>query len=284
MWNYLLYRLGELLAVYLPSFLLYRLAETISVLHQMISTEDRENVRNNLKVIFPGISERLLRKYTKGVFINFGLYLANFLMFKKIGRAYIDKYFVVEGLDYVDKALSLKKGLIILSAHIGNWEAAGMAMAIMGYPMNAITLTHKDSRINRFFNRQRESKGFKVIPMGRAVRGCLEAFNRNEIVCILGDRDFTQGGIAVDLFGRQAIIPKGAGTFFLRNNVPVVMAFAAQENAQRFRLEIRPMPRINLCGDFEKDLQSFSKAYIAQIEDYIRKHPSQWAMFRKFWM
>ena len=109
MLNYLLYRIGEALALSLPGPALYGLAKTVSTLQYLFSKQDRVAVRENLKAIFPDIDRRLLEKYTKGVFINFGLYLANFLRFKKIDLNYINKHLVIEGLEEVDKALARKK-------------------------------------------------------------------------------------------------------------------------------------------------------------------------------
>lgn len=284
MLNYLLYRIGEALALSLPGAALYGLAKSVSTLQYLFSRQDRQAVRGNLKAIFPDIDSRLLEKYTKGVFINFGLYLANFLRFKKIDLDYINKHLVIEGLEEIDRALALKKGLIILSGHIGNWELGGIALGLLGYPMNAITLTHKDPRVNRFFNRQREEKGVKVIQLGKAVRGCLEAFGRNEIVCILGDRDFTQGGIVVNFFGRPTMIPKGPAVFFLKNKVPVVLALSAQEDSDKFRLSFSPPIQFQPSGNYEEDLVCFTQGYLKHIEDTIRRFPWQWAMFRRFWL
>ena len=284
MFNYLLYRIGEGLALCLPSRILYGLAWIISTLQYLFSRQDRTSVRENLKAIFPDIDRRLLEKYTKGVFLNFGLYLANFLRFKKIDLNYLKEHLIIEGLAEVDKALAQKKGLIILSGHIGNWELGGIALGLLGYPINAITLTHKDPRVNQFFNRQREKKGFKAIPLGKAVRGCLEAFSRNEIVCILGDRDFTQGGLVVDFFGRPSLIPKGPAVFFLKNKVPIVMALSLQEDSDKFRLSFSPAIQFQSSGNYEEDLILFTKDYLKRIESSIRRLPWQWAMFRRFWL
>ena len=284
MFSYLLYRIGEGLALCLPSRILYGLAGIISTLQYLFSRQDRDAVRENLKAIFPDINKKLLERYTKGVFINFGLYLANFLRSKKIDLNYLKEHLIIEGLEEVDKALAQKRGLIILSGHIGNWELGGIALGLLGYPINAITLTHKDPRVNQFFNRQREKKGFKAIPLGKAVRGCLEAFSRNEIVCILGDRDFTQGGLVVDFFGRPSLIPKGPAVFFLKNKVPIVMALSLQEDSDKFRLSFSPAIQFQSSGNYEEDLILFTKDYLKRIESSIRRLPWQWAMFRRFWL
>lgn len=284
MLNYILYRIGEFISLYLPLKLVYALAGLISYLQYLLSKKDRTSVSNNLRAIFPDMEDTLIKKYTKGVFINFGIYLANFFKFKKIDLAYIRENVIIKGLDNVDRALSAGKGLILFSAHIGNWELGGITLGLMGYPMNAVTLTHKHKKVNIFFTRQRQSKNLKVIPLGNAVRSCLEAFSRNEIVCIMGDRDFTQGGIIVDLFGKPTMIPKGPAIFHLRNQTPLVAAFTVRQENGKFCLFFNPQIQFAPSGNYENDIRSLTGIYLKQIEDCIRAYPGQWSMFRRFWL
>ena len=284
MFNYILYRIGEFLVLYLPIKISSALAKFLSTLQYLLSKQDRISVRNNLKAILPAIDESHLKKYTKNVFINFGLYLAAFFGFKQLDRGYIKKNVIIEGIEYVDQALSQGKGLIIVSAHIGNWELGGVILGMLGYPVNAITLTHKHKAVNAFFNRQRELKGFHVIPFENAVRGSLEALSRNEIVCILGDRDFTQGGQLLDFLGKPTVIPKGPAVFSLRNKTPLIAAFTIREKNNKFRFSFNPPIEFNPCGEYEKDVRLLTQTYLKQIEDCILKYPDQWSMFRRYWL
>ncbi len=284
MFNYILYRLGEFLVLHLPARIISALAKFLSTLQYLLSKQDRISVRNNLKAVLPEIDESHLKRYTKNVFINFALYLAVFFKFRQLDYDYIKKNVIIEGIEYVDKALSQGKGLIVVGAHIGNWELGGVALGMMGYPVSAITLTHKHKAVNAFFNRQRESKGFRVIPLETAVRGSLEALSRNEIVCILGDRDFTQGGQLLDFFGKPTVIPKGPAVFSLRNKSPLIVAYTIREKNNKFRLSFSSPVKFSPCGEYEKDVRLLTQAYLKQIEDCILKYPDQWAMFRRYWL
>lgn len=284
MLNYILYRIGEFLTLALPLSMSYLLARVLSTLQYLFSKQDRIAVRGNLKAIFPAIDESRLKQYTKSVFINFGLYLADFFKFKRLDPGYIKKNVIIEGREYIDTALSQGRGLIIVSAHIGNWELGGVALGILKYPVNAVTLTHKQKAVNGFFNRQRESNGLRVIPLEHAVRGCLEALSRNEIVCILGDRDFTQGGLILDFFGLPTTIPKGPAVFSLRNKTPIIAAFTIRQKHNKFRLSFSAPMEFSPCQEFEKDVRLLTRVYLGLIEDHIRKYPGQWEMFRQFWL
>ena len=250
----------------------------------LLSGRDRTSVRENLRAVLPGIDKKLLEKHTRDVFFNFARYLSVFFRFNKLSLAYIKENVKIEGRHYIDEALSLGRGLIVVSAHIGNWELGGAVLGLLGYPVDAITLTHSHKAVNDFFNGKRASTGLRVIPLEKAVRGVFSALNRNEIVCILGDRDFTRGGIVLDLFGLPAMIPKGPAVFSLRNKTPILISFMLQESAGRSRLVFSAPIKFAPAGDYEKDVRMLTELYLRQLEDCIRKYPGQWSMFRRFWL
>ncbi|MEK7227128.1 MAG: hypothetical protein AAB221_15795, partial [Bacteroidota bacterium] len=157
--SYLLYKIGELLVTLFPLNIAYRIGIFFSTAQFMFSAKDRSAVVNNLLIICPNESEEELLRKAKEVFINFGLYLVEFFRYKKIDKAYIRKYVSLRGFEHVDNELKNGTGAILLTAHMGNWELAGMAFGLLGYPIVAIALDHKNKKINQFFRIRRESKG-----------------------------------------------------------------------------------------------------------------------------
>lgn len=284
MFRYILYRIGEFLSISLSPKFGYLVAKIISILHYFVSKADRIAVRENIRAIFPEIDEPLLKKYAKGVFVNFGAYLINFLKFNKLDINYIEKNVIIDGKEHIDTSLSSGKGLIVVSAHIGNWELGAIALGLSGYSVNAVALPHNHKMVDTFFNRQREANNVSVVPIARAVRECFEALAKNEIICLIGDRDFTQGGIVVDFFGKPTMIPRGPAVFSLRNKTPIVAGFTVRQDNDKFRLFFNPPIQFSPSGEYEKDVYSLTKLYLKQIEDCIRLHPDQWSMFRKFWL
>ncbi|TAN62332.1 hypothetical protein EPN16_01780, partial [bacterium] len=126
---YILYRVGEFISLHLPRSIVSLIARMLSFLQYFFSAQDRNSVRNNLKAILPALDNRLLERHTRDVFMNFARYLAVFLRFKKLDLAFIKSNVRIEGRGYIDQALSLGRGLIIVSGHIGNWELGGVTLA-----------------------------------------------------------------------------------------------------------------------------------------------------------
>jgi len=282
--RYLLYIIGQFIALHLPLKAGYKLAEVISDTRYLFAYQDRRAVRGNLKVIFPQKSDREIRQIRIRIFRNFAKYLVDFFRFSKIDQEYIRQNIRLENLHYIDQALREGKGAIALTAHLGNWELGGIVIPLLGYPFWAVALPHKDKRVNAFFNFQRESKGLKVIPLGRAVRKCLDVLKNNEIVALAGDRDFTEKGMVIDFFGKPTFLPEGAAAFALKTGARIVPGFMFRNKDDSFTLRMEKPIEFIPTQNNQDDLIRLIRQCKMVIEDYIRKYPEQWYMFRRFWI
>jgi len=282
---YGLYRAGQWLALCLPRSLAYRLGVFFTGFKFFFCREERRTMLSSLRVI-TGKDDRFLRKYPRQIYANFGRYLVDFFRAEKIDRRFVDKFIRIKNLEYMDEALGKGNGALGLTAHIGNWELCAQVMAILGYKMNAIALTHQDKRVDEFFIAQRKGKGVKVIPVGVSVRQCFAALKRNEIVGILGDRDFSgEHGITVGFFGKSMLAPRGAALLSLRTGAAIVPAFVIRDerNPLYFTYSFEKPIYPEHTGNEENDIRTITEKYIKVIEKYVRQYPKQWFMFHEFW-
>lgn len=283
MFNFLLYKIGQKLATVLPLKLSYKLAVFLADLHRVLSPKDTSAVMDNLRKVLPGADEATLKEHCRQAFRNFAKYLIDFCRFEKIDKNYITKNLPGINLDVIDKALAKNKGVIIVSAHIANWELAGIAMALLGYPISCVALTHRNKAIDNFFINQRQRKGMGVIPLGKAAFRCLQALRKNKLVALVGDRDFSRSGVKIDFFGVPTFIPKGPAAFSLLTEAPLVVGIIIRESDDTFKFTYEGPLEIEKTGDGEEDIKKLSEMYLRVIEKYIKDYPGQWLMFRRFW-
>ena len=286
MFKFYLYKLGQFIVTRLPLSLAYQFATFLSDLQYLFSFRDRRAVCNNLKIIVP--SQQNLSAMTREVFRNFGQYLVEFFcMAKKFDMNFVKEKVKVCNIDILKKVLEQGKGGIILSAHIGNWEFGGILLSMLGYPLMIIALPHKERPVNDLFNHQRESRGITVVPPHTAIRRCLETLRSNKLVAIAADRDFTQSGVVMDFLGRKALIPKGAALFALKTGAPIVPCFLIRNPDNSFTLSLEePIVPPLETDEYIKEsiLSTLMKQYTKVIEEKIRQFPTQWLMFREFWI
>ncbi len=283
MFNYFLYRIGQFIALTFPVKAAYAIARGISDLHYVFAFKDRKVVSGNLKAIFPHKSDREIRRIRIRVFRNFAKYLVDFFRFSKITRDEVKKYIGIENSHYFDEALKRGKGVVVLSAHLGNWELGGAVVGLLGYPLWVVVRPHKNKKVDEFFNRQRESKGVKIIPLGKAARQCFRVLRNNELLGLVGDRDFSDKGVVLDFFGRPALFPPGPAELALKTGAVIVPAFVVRNDDDICTLKIGNPIEFSPTGSPD-DLPNFMRGYITIIEEVIKKYPEQWYMFRRFWL
>ncbi|MDD5237586.1 MAG: lysophospholipid acyltransferase family protein [Candidatus Omnitrophica bacterium] len=282
--NYILYRIGQFIALALPLNVAYKIAIFFSDLHYIFANKDRRRIKENLNTIFPKKSSREIRRLRIRMVRNFAKYLVDFFRFEKLDKEYIAKYIKIENMHYFDQALSRGKGVIVLTAHLGNWELGGVVLALLDYPLWVVARPHKDKLVDNFFNFQRQRKGVNVIPLGKAVRASLNLLKENKMVALAGDRDFTEKGIIMDFFGKPTILPEGPAALALKTGASIVPGFMLRNENDEFTLRIEKPLEFSPTGDKKKDLSEIILRYKNIFEDYIRKYPDQWYMFRRFWI
>ncbi|MGD0335810.1 MAG: lysophospholipid acyltransferase family protein [Candidatus Omnitrophota bacterium] len=283
MLDYYLYRIGQFLALHIPLKWGYRIAVFCSDIRSLLTFRDRRYATENMRVIFPNKTEKEIRELQINMFRNFAKYLVDFFRFQEIDKKWIEKNVQLENTHYIDEAFKKGKGIVILTAHIGNWELGGITIALLGYPFWVVALPHKYKKVNSFFNAQRESKGVKVIPLAKAVRESLAVFKKNESVALVGDRDFTEDGAILPFFGKPTVFPEGPAAFSLRTGAPIVAGFMLRNKDDSFTLRMEPPIVVTPSGNRRNDTVEIMKTYLKIFERYITEYPDQWFMFRRFW-
>ncbi len=286
MFKFLLYKIGQFIVNHLSLKGSYQFASFFSDLQYYFSPRDRRAVRRNLRLIMGSRPD--LPQLSREVFRNFGKYLVDFFrMARTVNKEFIQDHVVIRNRQLLDEILKLKKGVILLTAHIGNWELGAVVLSRLGYPFAAIALPHKERPVNDLFNEQRETHGIEIIPSNNAVRRCMEVLKENKIIALLADRDFTKHGEKLNFLGKQAIIPKGAAVFSFRTGAPILPTFLVRTAEGQFELIFDPpiFPPDRVDGQIEDEaLRGLMQRHTQVIEEKIRQFPTQWLMFREFWV
>ncbi len=281
---YYLYKIGQIIALAFPLKIIYFIATFVANLYYFFSVKDRKALVENIKMVLSDKgNDKLSEYYPRRVFINFAKYLVDFFRFSKLDKNYIGKFIDVEGREYIDEVLKKKKGAIMLSSHIGNWELGAAVISLLGYPLYVIALDHADKRVNNFFIKQRGSKGVGVISIGIALKKCFKVLKENELLAILGDRDFSEKGEKIKFFGKETLIPKGPAVFSLRTGAPIIPTFMIRQKFNRFKFVFEKPISYQPTDNEENDVKTLINSYISIIEQYIRKYPDQWYVFRNIW-
>jgi KDO2-lipid IV(A) lauroyltransferase len=214
---------------------------------------------------------------------NYARYMVEFLRFPTLSREEILAKIGIDRWDRFDTLLSEGRGVLFVGLHMGNWDLAGAAAGIRGYPFWVVADVIQPPALNEEIQGVRRRQGMHILPMENAARGLLKALKAGEMVGLLIDRPSPDDGVPVRFFGGTAYVPAGAATLALRTNARVIPAAVLRRPDQRFDLVLDDDFRYDPSGDREADVRELTQAIMTSLEGMVRATPEQWYMFRPMW-
>ena len=250
----------------------------------LLDPKGREAVLSNLRRVLSDAKEDRIEYEARWIFRNFAKYLTEFFRFRQFDEAYFQRSVMIKGKEILEKAMKEGKGCILLSSHLSNWEFGAAATSkLLGYKVNVVAASHRFGRIDRLFVRERESAGINVIQVEHAAREVLRALKRNEVVCILGDRDATDSGVQVDFFDKTCAFPKGPARFALKAGCPLIPGFVLRRTNDSFTIVFEQAIQVPSDGERDEKVRLMTQAFARFTEEAIRWHPEEWGVFYDVW-
>ena len=186
----------------------------------------------------------------------------------------------VEGREHLQAAAAHGRGVLVLTAHFGNWELLAAAHGLGGLPLSIVTRPLDHPLLDDLAARFRSRSGAELIVKRQAVREVLTALRRQRMVGILLDQNATRAeGVFVPFFGSPASTSKGLALLALRTGAPVVPIFLRREPDGRHCIEMGaalPPPEDGL-------VTTYTTTFNRVLEATIRRAPEQWLWMHDRW-
>ena len=196
----------------------------------------------------------------------------------------VQEYITIENRHYLDQALSDGRGAVLLTAHIGNWEWMGAALAMAGFPLTGVAKRQPNDQHTRILNENRQRAGIEIFSRGTTeVIGAARALKQGKIVALLADQDAGTQGLFVNFFGKMSSTPLGPTIFSKKFKAPVVPAFIVRRPEGGHRVILHQAMYYQDTGKVDEDIYRFTTQTTKVIEDTIRQYPDEWIWFQKRW-
>ena len=268
----------------LPQRIMYGLANGLAGLAWILGVR-RQIVFDNLNRAFGREKDpHEIRAIAREAYRNIAKSICELLRVFKFPQAEINKIFTIQGREYLDAALARGKGVIGLSAHLGNFPLMGAKLVQEGYPCASFIYGASDARVVKLFFNIGRHLGIDLIPTSpshASVRKSLKWLRKNKVLCIQADRDSPQG-VFVDFFGYPAATPIGPVVLAKRTGAAILPMFVVRE-MNRHRIIFGSPVELEVTGNKEKDILVNSAKFTKIIESYIRRYPEQWLWTYKRW-
>ncbi|MDR3049980.1 MAG: lysophospholipid acyltransferase family protein [Elusimicrobiota bacterium] len=244
----------------------------------------KKEVTEGLTIAFPQKSKKEIEKISKATYKNFFSILIDMFFISKMPDEKIEKMLIYDK-ELIENAMSKNKGLVLMSAHFGNWELSALAFA-KKYPVALIVAKQSNNFVDRMMNEFRMKEGFNVIGFQRddkiSFRGIVKALRKNQVLAILADQDAGRDGIFLPFFGKSASTPKGPAFFAIAAGSPIITAFGVPQKDGSMKMKIQDLIVPN-TGNTDEDIKTINMIYYQRLEEVIRENPEQWFWFHRRW-
>ena len=271
------------IVILLPRKLALNLGVFLGDLYFRVACEDRERACKQIGISLGIRDNRKSRILARCCFRNIGKNLIEFMRFPRLNSDNINKLVRFEGKEHIDNALKKGKGVIILTAHFGNWELFGASLSLSGYSLNVIARQIRSQTLDKLVKKHREMTGVASIDRDRSIKTALRCLKRNELLGILADIDTRVDGVFVNFFGRLAYTPYGPVAISLKTGAALVPAFIVRQDDDSHCISVELPLNLYRSGNWETDIKVNTSRFTKIIESYIRRYPDQWIWMHRRW-
>jgi KDO2-lipid IV(A) lauroyltransferase len=239
---------------------------------------------DHLRRAFPDWPEARVRAVARGVYAHFGRVLLDLLWLQGRGEETVRGLLQVEGREHVEAAQAAGHGVVMTTAHIGNWEFHGLSHGLLFGALGVVARPLDNPALDRRLCALRTRFGNTVIYKRRALVEVIRLLRAGRGVAFLLDQNVeASDGVFVEFFGRPAATTTVAAALALKTGAPIVPSCCWLDEDGRYRLVYEAPIWADPGAPRDAELFRLTQAVTARLEAFVRQRPAQWLWIHRRW-
>jgi phosphatidylinositol dimannoside acyltransferase len=284
--TYHLLRFSSWLTKWIPAPFAYWLCQLLGGILFYIKPSIRRTAVRNLRHVLPHASTLRRRSMARRIIRN------NFKNYYDLVRLpHMSKQDLedlvgrVEGFHHLEEAVARGKGVIVVTAHMGNFNLVPQLLMTRGFKGAVVAEDIKPEPLYSMVNELRSRFGLKFIRAGSSeVRTLYRHLKDNGVLGLAADRDVSDGGMPVKFFDAIAELPSGPVVLAYRMGIPLLPAITMRLRNNKSVVFVYPPIELIKTGDREADIEANMQKMARVLEQMVLKAPDQWvALLQKIW-
>lgn len=244
----------------------------------------KKTVFDNLNIAFPELSINEKKKIAFGSYLSFAISLVEILYLPWMTENQMKNSVAIENLELIEEKNKLGKGVILLSAHFGNWEyIAASASLQLNKKFHIIVKNQRNKYVNDWMNRMRTRWLNEVVPLGVSVRNIYAVLKNNGIAAMVADQRGPEEGLKLDFFGKKTSVYTGPAVLALKTGAPIIFGIPVRQKDYSYKSTLTELDKSNLPDDEEEKVKVLTERMIKYLEKIISEHPEQWLWMHRRW-
>lgn len=283
MWKYAAFKIAGYTLSYLPREAGYFGASLVADFVYIFFPAASAGVADNMRhVLGRDADDAALKEATRGVLRNVAKNYFDLIKVPRMRLDEIERHLTVYGWQYLEDALDKKRGVILVTAHLGSFDIGAQVFAIRSVKTTVLVESLKPLSLLNHITALRRSHGVIFMPVQPGTLELLmQSLRRGEAVLIACDRDINGHGITSVFFDEETTLPTVAVRIAMCTGAAVVPIFNRRDGNDKYAIQVEPAINILTAGNgaVEKNVEQ-----VVQImERHIRHCPQQWVTLSSIW-
>ncbi len=244
----------------------------------------KKTVLENLTNAFPEYDEKKIRSIAYNTYKSFLTAFIEILYLSKISRQELEAAVNCPNKDLIETKFKEEKGVILLSAHFGNWEYVAASVALqLNLPFSVVVKPQRNPYVSDWMNNVRTRWNNDIVSLGLSIRKTYQTLKEKKIVAMVADQRGPQESIKVEFFGRKVSVHMGPAVLALKTGAPILCGIPVRQKDYSYKLVMHEISKDNLPEDDEEKIIELSQRHTSYLESFIREYPEQWLWMHKRW-
>jgi lauroyl/myristoyl acyltransferase len=287
--NGVIFKLTLLGVRWLPRQISYALGRSGSWLCWRFMTAATGAIADNLSAVVPEESRAERRRRALETYKAYANDAVDFLRALDAADATVRTMFAISDADRAAflSLLGLKRGLLIVTGHFGNWEAGAVLMRrVLDLPLTVVTMAEPDPAVNADRVEIRRRLGVETIEVRQSLDTALRirrALSQNRAVALLADRHIGRDRVAVRLLGRPVWFLRTPALLAALTGAPLLPCIIERVAPGRFSATFGAPVEIEPGEPRDQAITRAAQALADALEPHIKAHPEYWYHFYRYW-
>jgi len=241
-------------------------------------------VLDNLKHAFPDFPFQKIRDIAYNSYKSFCLTLSEILYMPWLTENQLVKIMVCENRDLIVKRFDEGNGVILLSAHLGNWEYLATSVAAqINKKFSVVVKPQRNPFVDRWMNKYRTKWTNEIVPLGVSIRNIFSVLLNRGIVAMVADQRGPKESIKLKFFERMTSVYTGPAVLSLKTNSPIIYGISIRQKDLNYKVDLIEVDRNNLPDNQEEKIKALTERMLKILEEIIKQNPEQWLWMHKRW-
>ncbi|MCD4790669.1 MAG: lysophospholipid acyltransferase family protein [Bacteroidales bacterium] len=268
----------------IPKKYIVKTGNILGSIAYLLDARHRRIARRNLRFAYPEWPLDKINKLSIKTFQNMGITVLEICQMTCFSKEDILQKVRIKGKENLLNTIKSPKGLIMISAHIGNWEMGHLFVSIYIQKLLLVVVQNQPVFIELIIHKLRTSTGNTIISKKGAMIKLVRTLRKGKMIGLLIDQGTSRReGVDVTFFGHKTNATYAASLLAARYDCPVLPVYCIRESDAKLTVVVEPPLKLHKTDDMRSDLQTNTQIMTDSVEKIIRLYPEQWLWFHKRW-